>query len=159
MTRYVVREAHLEELAMVIRHRRRMYEDMGHTDPVQLEELERASTQFFGHHFAAGTYRGWFVEFEGLVVAGGGVLILPFQPQINNPRPERAWIVNMFTEPEHRRQGLARRMLEEMVAWCRRESYSVVSLHASDEGRSVYTTMGFRPSNEMRLPLNQAVQD
>ena len=91
MTRYVVREARPEELAIVIRHRRRM-------------------------------------------------------------------IVNMFTEPEHRRQGLARRLLEEMVAWCRCESYSLVSLHASAEGRSVYTTMGFRPSNEMRLAL-EAVHD
>ena len=84
MTRYVMREARPEELAIVICHRRRMYEDMGHTDPVQLKELERASTEFFGNHFAAGTYRGWFVEVDDRVVAGGGVLILPFQPQINN---------------------------------------------------------------------------
>jgi GNAT superfamily N-acetyltransferase len=159
MTRYVVREARPEELAIVIRHRRRMYEDMGHTDPVQLAEMERASTEFFGHHFAAGTYRGWFVEVEGRVVAGGGILILPFQPQMYHTRPERPWIVNMFTELGHRRQGLARLLLEEMVAWCRRESFSLVSLHASDEGRSVYTRMGFHSSNEMRLRLNHAVHD
>ena len=154
MTRYAVREAGPDELAVVIRHRRRMYEDMGHSDPAQLEEMERASTQFFRDHFAAGTYRGWFVEFEGRVVAGGGVLVLPFQPQINSTRPERPWIVNVFTEPEHRRRGLARVLLDEIVAWCRRESFSVVSLHASNEGRSVYATMGFLPSNEMRLQLD-----
>jgi GNAT superfamily N-acetyltransferase len=154
MTRYAVREARPQELAVVIRHRRRMYEDMGHTDPMQLEEMQRSSMQFFGRHFAAGTYRGWFVEIEGRIVAGGGVLVLPFQPQINNPRPERPWIVNMFTEPEHRRQGLARLLLEEMLAWCRRESFPLVSLHASDEGRPVYEGMGFVPSNEMRLQLD-----
>lgn len=132
-----------------------MYEDMGHTDPGQLEEMERASTEFFGHHFAAGTYRGWFAETEsGLVIAGGGVLVLPFQPQMYHTRPERPWIVNMFTEPEHRRQGLARLLLKEMVSWCRRESYQLVWLHASDEGRPVYTGMGFLPSNEMRLRLD-----
>jgi hypothetical protein len=48
MTRYVIRKARPEELAIVSRHRRRMYEDMGDTDPVQLEEMERASTPFFG---------------------------------------------------------------------------------------------------------------
>ena len=110
--------------------------------------------RFFAHHFAAGTYRGWFVEIEGRIVAGGGVLVLPFQPQINHPRPERPWIVNMFTEPEYRRQGLARVLLDEMLAWCRRESFPLVSLHASDEGRSVYTAIGFIPSNEMRLQLD-----
>ena len=154
MTRYAVREARPDELAVVIRHRRRMYEDMGHTDAAQLEEMERASTQFFRDHLAAGTYRGWFVEFEERVVAGGGVLVLPFQPQINSTRPERPWIVNVFTEPEHRRRGLARVLLDEIVAWCRRESFSVVSLHASDEGRSVYAALGFLPSNEMRLRLD-----
>lgn len=154
MTRPVIREARPEELAIVIRHRRRMYEDMGQSDPRQLAEMERASTKFFGHHFAAGTYRGWFADAGGRVVAGGGVLVLPFQPQMNNTRPERPWIVNMYTEPDYRRQGLARLLLAEMVAWCRNESYPLVSLHASDEGRSVYTAMGFLPSNEMRLALD-----
>jgi GNAT superfamily N-acetyltransferase len=60
----------------------------------------------------------------------------------------------MFTEPEYRRRGLARLLLEEMVKWCRRESFPVVTLHASDEGRPVYTAMGFVPSNEMRLHLD-----
>ena len=149
----VVREARHDELAIVIRHRRRMYEDMGHTNPVQLAEMERASTQFFGNHFAAGTYRGWFIDDDDRVVAGGGVLVLPFQPQIGITRPERPWIVNMFTEPEYRRRGLARLLVEEMVKWCRRESFPVVTLHASDEGRPVYTAMGFVSSNEMRLYL------
>ena len=150
----IVREARPDELSVVIRHRRRMYEDMGHTNPAELEAMERASSQFFGDHFAAGTYRGWFIDVETRVVAGGGVLVLPFQPQIGISRPERPWIVNMFTEPEYRRQGLARVLLEEMVKWCRRESFPVVTLHASDEGRSLYTTMGFVPSNEMRLRLD-----
>jgi len=150
----VVREARPDELAIVIRHRRRMYEDMGYTNPVQLGEMERASTQFFGDHFAAGTYRGWFIDVDNRVVAGGGVLVLPFQPQIGITRPERPWIVNMFTEPEYRRRGLARLLVEEMVKWCRRESFPVVTLHASDEGRPVYTAMGFVPSNEMRLYLD-----
>ena len=133
----IVREARPDELSVVIRHRRRMYEDMGHTNPAELEAMERASSQFFGDHFAAGTYRGWFIDVEARVVAGGGVLVLPFQPQIGISRPERPWIVNMFTEPEYRRQGLARVLLEEMVKWCRRESFPVVTLHASDEGRSL----------------------
>jgi GNAT superfamily N-acetyltransferase len=154
MTRYAVREARPDELAVVIRHRRRMYEDMGHTNAALLEEMERASTQFFRDHFAAGTYRGWFVEAEDRVVAGGGILVLPFQPQFGNSRPERPWIVNMFTEPEHRRRGLARVLLQEMVAWCRREAYPMVLLHASDDGRPVYEAMGFHQSNEMRLRLD-----
>jgi hypothetical protein len=40
-----------------------------------------------------------------------------------------------------------------MVAWCRAQGYAGVSLHATDEGRPLYESMGFAPTNEMRLRL------
>jgi len=59
----------------------------------------------------------------------------------------------MYTEPEYRRQGLARRLMEAMVAWCRAERMTSVYLHASDDGRALYESLGFTPTNEMRLVL------
>jgi len=38
-----------------------------------------------------------------------------------------------------------------MLEWCREAGYKNVSLHASDEGRPLYESMGFVPTNEMRL--------
>jgi GNAT superfamily N-acetyltransferase len=153
MVDFVIREGRSDELAVVVYHRRRMFEEMGYTDVQQLAALDRSSEEFFGPALAAGTYRAWFVEVEGAVIAGGGVLILPFQPGPLDPRPERPWIVNVFTEPAYRRKGLARILMTEMVEWCRAQGFTVVSLHASDAGRPVYDGMGFLPTNEMRLRL------
>ena len=49
----------------------------------------------------------------------------------------------MYTEPEHRRRGLARRLMAEMIAWCRAAGLGSVSLHASDAGRPLYEALGF----------------
>ena len=87
------------------------------------------------------------------MVAGGGVTILPFQSNPHDPGPRRAWIQNMYTEPEYRRRGLAREILRVIVAWCEEDGFRAVSLHASDEGRALYEAAGFRPTNEMRLAL------
>ena len=65
----------------------------------------------------------------------------------------RGWIQNVYTEAEFRRRGLARRLMEAVIAWCRVEGFRTVSLHASLEGRSLYESMGFRATNEMRLIL------
>ena len=62
-------------------------------------------------------------------------------------------ILNMYTEPEFRRRGLARMLMEKMIAWCREQGYNTVSLHASDKGRPLYEALGFRPTNELRLAL------
>jgi hypothetical protein len=43
--------------------------------------------------------------------------------------------------------------METMVGWCRSQGFAGVTLHASDDGRHLYESMGFELSNEMRLKL------
>lgn len=43
--------------------------------------------------------------------------------------------------------------MQTMIDWCRHEGFTHVSLHASADGRSLYESLGFEPSNEMRLNL------
>jgi GNAT superfamily N-acetyltransferase len=152
-TDLIIRPARADEVATVIYHRRQMFTDMGDHDVAALDEMERAAQAIFTEALRTGTYRGWFVEDDGRVVAGGGVLLVSFQPSPREPRPTRPYIINVYTEPGYRRRGLARRLMEEMVAWCRAQGYSGVSLHAADAARSLYESMGFAPTNEMRLVL------
>jgi len=151
---YRIRPATALDLEVVLHHRRRMFEDMGFTDPPALDAMLASATPLLRRGLADGTYRGWLAEESGGgIVAGGGVIILEFQSRPDDPRPQRAWVVNMFTEPEHRRRGLARRLMESMLAWCRAEGMRCLYLHASDDGRPLYESMGFTSTNEMRLDL------
>lgn len=154
MTDYRVRLATPADLAIVLRHRRRMFEDMGFADERGIEEMLRHSAPMLERGLAGGTYHGWLVEApEGRVVAGGGIISLEFQSHPRDPEPRRAWVVNMYTEPEHRRRGLARRLMDAMLAWCRDRGMRSLYLHASDEGRPLYESLGFEPTNEMRIDL------
>jgi GNAT superfamily N-acetyltransferase len=148
-----IRPARLDELETVLHHRRQMYIDMGTTDVELLDETERASRNVFGDALGSGRYHGWFAEADGQVIAGGGVLLVPFQPSPREPGLTRAYIVNVYTERPYRRRGLARRLVQEMVTWCRAQGYPGVTLHATDAARPLYTSMGFAPTNEMRLRL------
>jgi GNAT superfamily N-acetyltransferase len=150
---WIIRPARTDELSIVLHHRRQMYIDMGDKDLRALDDMERASRAVFGEALRSGTYRGWFAEAAGEVIAGGGVLLVPFQPSPRQPQLLRPFIVNVYTEPSYRRRGLARRLMQEMVAWCREQGYGAVSLHAAEEGRRLYESMGFLPTNEMRLEL------
>jgi GNAT superfamily N-acetyltransferase len=147
----LIRPTRPDELTIVLYHRRQMYIDMGQTDPQALDEMERAARQVFGDALRDGTYKGWFAEVNGEVASGGGVLLVPFQPSPSQARPVRPFIVNVYTEPSRRRLGLARQVMEEMLAWCRAQGYPAVSLHATNEARPLYQSLGFVPTNEMRL--------
>jgi GNAT superfamily N-acetyltransferase len=48
---------------------------------------------------------------------------------------------------------VAKQLLKVMIDWCRIEGFRAVSLHASPAGRPVYESVGFQPTNEMRITL------
>jgi GNAT superfamily N-acetyltransferase len=65
-----------------------------------------------------------------------------------------ALVVNVYVEPGYRRQGLARRLMADILAWGREQGIERVSLHASSMGRPLYESLGFAPSNEFVIYLN-----
>jgi len=68
--------------------------------------------------------------------------------------PSRAWIHSVYIEPSFRRRGIGQRLTQTMVAWCREHlPLRLFYLHASEEGRPLYRSLGFEPSSEMRLKL------
>jgi GNAT superfamily N-acetyltransferase len=149
-----IRKARPSDLGIIMHHRRSMFADMGHRDPTTLSAMLATSEPLFERGLEDGSYQGWLAEGSpGVVVAGGGVIILEFHSHPRDPRPRRAWIVNMYTEPSFRRRGLARRLMEAMIVWCREVELTSVFLHASDEGRPLYASLGFTPTNEMRVDL------
>jgi GNAT superfamily N-acetyltransferase len=127
---------------------------MGHADDEKMEASQRTSREFFARAFAEGGYQGWLAEDSGgNVVAGGSVVILSRPSHPHHPGLRRADILNMYTEPAFRGRGIARRLLLIMIDWCRKQGFSWVSLHASNDGRSLYESLGFKPTTEMRLEL------
>jgi len=127
---------------------------MGHRDPAALRRVDQASREYFTEALRLGTYKAWLAETpDARVVAGGGIVIAAWPGYPGESLSKRAWILNMFTEPEARRRGIAKQLLQTMVDWCRSEGFRNVSLHASPAGRPLYESLGFQPTNEMRLPL------
>jgi GNAT superfamily N-acetyltransferase len=105
-----------------------------------------------------GRYLGWLaVEPGGTVVAGAGLWLLDWPPGLFDIAPYRGYILNVYTNSEHRKQGLARRVVGAAVDWCAQQKIRVISLHASDQGRPIYEAMDFIPTNEMRLILPEDI--
>lgn len=62
-----------------------------------------------------------------------------------------AIILNVFTEPQWRRRGVAALLMNEIVRWAQNEKLDQLVLHSSPEARSLYERMGFNATNEMRF--------
>ena len=117
MLEYRLRAATVEDAAILAYHRRAMFEAMGVLPADEVRPLEVATRAYLERAIAEGAYRGWVVEFDGKVVVGGGLQLRPLVPRPGYTRGEaEGLIVSMWTEPAHRRRGLAR-LLEAILAW------------------------------------------
>lgn len=150
-----IRMAMVDDAPFIVHHRRAMFTDMGHIDPAGLDAMCESFAPYVSRALTSGVYRGWLAQTdEGRVIAGSGLIVheWPSRP-VNPAEPRRAYVLNVYTEPEYRGRGIARRIMNEIVDWCRAQGFRAVSLHASVFGRHLYESMGFEPTNEMRLGL------
>ena len=148
-----IRPATADDVGCIARHRRLMFDEMGLAAGAALERVERDTRVALAHAMIEGYYRHWFAEDAGQVVAGAGVILARWLPMPQEPALMRATVLNVYTEPSHRRRGIARRLMRTVIDWCRGEGLAIVQLHASEDGRPLYESLGFRPTNEMRLEL------
>ncbi|HEY3625238.1 MAG TPA: GNAT family N-acetyltransferase, partial [Terracidiphilus sp.] len=141
-----------EDAALIASHRCAMFATMGRAEQSVLDDVRRASEPWTARMMREGKYLGWITTDDGRPIASAGMLILDWPPHPFDPTGERrAYLLNVFVDADYRRRGLARTLLELCLAEARRRDIRVVSLHASDEGRALYRSLGFHPSNEMML--------
>lgn len=149
---YKIRLATIDDADIIARHRAAMFFDMRYVDEQQAQTIETCSLPMLREMLASGEYRGWLVEFEKQIVAGGGMILRRMLPRLESyTGGQEAYILNMFTEREHRRKNLARLLMQTMLDWCEKNKVGRVSLHASDAGRPLYESFNFVATNEMRL--------
>ena len=150
---YRVRLATLADADVLVRHRIGMFTDMG----VALDagELDRAFRAWLGDVMPRGIYRAWLVDATDGAVGGGGITIIPWPPGPQYAGDRLAFVYNVYTEPAHRRRGLARLIMDTIHRWCRDEGIGSVALNASRDGKPLYESMGYSESASpmMFLPI------
>ncbi len=131
-----------------------MFTEMG--VPLDAAVLDTAFRAWLADVMPVGTYRAWLVEGpDGEVVSGGGITILPWPPGPRYVGDTLAFVYNVYTEPPHRRRGLARLIMDTIHAWCRDQGITSMALNASQDGKPLYEAMGYAESSSpmMFLPI------
>ena len=156
---FVIRRATVADADTIGQHRADMYRDMGQLPAGWHHDLAALTADILRATIASGEYVGWLAspaDDATTIVGGGGALVRRRLPRVVGGEhaymaPGREMlIVNVFTERDWRRRGVARAIMSEILTWARADDFDSIVLHASDEGRALYESMGFRATSEMR---------
>ena len=149
---YYIRLAGLDDARAIVDHRRSMFRDMGRGDEARLAQMSAAFEPWLLRRMESGEYLAWMaVAADGSIAGGAGLWLMDWPPHLLGSGARRGNIVNVYVRRESRRRGIARALMETALEWARANGVDCVILHASDEGRALYESLGFAPTNEMRL--------
>jgi GNAT superfamily N-acetyltransferase len=92
----------------------------------------------------------------GEIVGSAALLFWPRFPSIQVPTRAEAYLAHLFVRPDARRRGLGSALVCAALAEARRRKLVRLRLHATEEGRDLYETLGFRPrTNDMDIYLER----
>lgn len=69
-------------------------------------------------------------------------------PTLGHPTGKRAHLMNVYTAGGYRRQGIARRLVLALHEEAASRGVTEITLDATDEGRRLYTALGYQASDE-----------
>jgi ribosomal protein S18 acetylase RimI-like enzyme len=142
---YSVRKARPDDADVLTVFRLAMSRDAGFlSDEDDVETLRGATRVYMREAVASGEFRCWVAEKDGTPVASAAVLLRRQPPNRRDLLGREAYLLNVYTLPEHRRNGLATLLTERVLAWCEAQGIKKIVLHATEDGARIYKRFGFK---------------
>ncbi len=114
--------------------------------------MEKESYEYYKSALETGEHIAYLVYDNETLIGAGGVSFYKVMPTYHNPTGKKAYIMNMYTASEYRRQGIAFHTLDLLVKDIRKQGVSQITLEATEMGRSLYEKYGFvKMEDEMEL--------
>ena len=140
-----------EELDVFISMRIRQLREEGATEDIDLVPHLK---DYYNRHMSDGTFVSYLAMDGDKIVGTSGMSFVEKPPYFGCPSGRIGLLSSMFTDPEYRRQGIAKELLSRVVEEARIYGCGVVQITASDMGVLLYTDFGFvKNGNFMQYKL------
>ena len=106
--------------------------------------LHHNNKRFMLESFVDNSFAAWVAESDEEIVATSGISFYRLPPNKSCPSGNVAYISNMFTYPQYRKQGIATKLFALSVDEAKQRGCTKISLNATDMGRSIYEKYGFK---------------
>ena len=138
-------KASISDIATLVDYRIEFLVDFwGAQSDESTNELKQQLTAYFNHAYNENTYVCYLAKSGNDVVGIGGMIIRSQPGNFRNPSGKVGYLLNMYTVPYYRRNGICRVILEKLVAEAKEKSINLLELHATADGELVYKQNGFK---------------
>lgn len=139
-----IRKVEEADIAAMISHRIDYLTEMqGERKPAFVEELRNEMSAYFHKSLANGSFIALVAEYDGNIVAYGGLVLREIPGDFNRSTYLEGDILNMYTIPKARRMGISTLILNQLLTEAKSLGVTKLALHTSKDGEKLYRSFGF----------------
>ena len=127
--------------------------DLGELRPDQCASIERELPPYLERHLDRDLFAFVARDDQDGIVCCAWLLLVEKPPSPRFPRGRTGTLFNVYTEPAHRRRGLARQVMTILLDASREMGLDVIELHATDDGYPLYRSLGFEDDSSTHVAM------
>lgn len=129
-----------KELDVIIEMRINQLREEGAKEDI---DLKPALLDYYKRHMKDGTFVSWVALDGNNIIGTSGMSFVEKPPYFGCPSGKIGLLSSMFTNPNYRRNGIAKELLSRIVNEAKQYGCGTIQITASDMGVKLYTDFGF----------------
>ena len=147
-----IRRATIKDLDRLVENRIKFVSDIGEISSP--EEFSESTRHYFKSHIEKDDLIIWLATDNNEIVATVELSIYEIMPTLSNMCGKTGYLLNVWTDENYRRQGLATKLLNNTIKDAKKAGVMSISLKATSQGRPVYEKLGFKMiTNQMEIKI------
>ena len=106
-------------------------------------DLKPALLDYYKRHMKDGAFVSWLALDGNNIIGTSGMSFVEKPPYFGCPSGKIGLLSSMFTNPNYRRNGIAKELLSRIVNEAKQYGCGTIQITASDMGVKLYTDFGF----------------
>ena len=129
-----------------------LLEDFPGMSADQAEHIRAGLPGYYAEHLGRDFFA--YIAWDGGKIRGSAFLVVnEMPPNSNFPNGRTGTVLNVYVEPEYRRQGIAKVLMELLISDAKTMGLDYIELKASADGYPLYKKLGFKDSVSSFRPL------
>lgn len=144
-----------QEDSIVAKHFYQMWLDIGYDKNFLAADWEQITLNYIHHARQNLQYQAFIAEIDGKIIGSAGCQLFDgLYPQIIKAESRLyGYIWGVYVEKAYRDRGIGKKLTLRTIDYLKSLNCTRAVLHASPQGKPVYSSVGFIPSNQMHFEI------
>lgn len=147
-----IKRAEMSDLEMLLKWRMEvLHEVFPISENQNMAALEQSNRLYYERTLQKESHIACFSCQGEEIIGCGGMCIYQEMPSPDNPSGYCAYLMNIYTRPQFRGQGIGEKMVKWLMDEASGRKITKVYLETSESGRKLYRKLGFLPMQDYMM--------